>query len=611
MRLSRRDFGFGLAGATALTPRAATAQGKADPAANSAALTAYLDAEFEKELMMSPERLTSLGRKQRYAELDDRSEAGGDKALAWRRTSVATMKSRFDPANLSEDARTSYEVWALELVRNEKEQAWRRHRYIFVRGGEHTGLPNFLINAHRVDSKADMDAYISRLGKVGVALDQLLARAKLAAAAGVRMPRFAYDQSIDEIARLNSGAPFTGPGDSALFADAKGKIGKLKRDGKIDQAAADALTQRVSAAMTGQMKPAYDRVTAWLVADRANTSADAKGVGSLPKGAAYYDAMLFLETTTDLSAAQIHETGLKEVARIHAEMETLKTKVGFQGSLQDFFVFMRTDKRFYLPNTGEGRQQYLKAAEGYLAGMQAKLPDYFGRLPKAPLVVKRVEAFREEPGGAAHYNSGSVDGSRPGTFYVHLADTAATPTYELEGTAYHEGLPGHHMQISIAQELTGLPKFRNQYNYGAYAEGWGLYSESLAKEMGFYVDPYSDFGRLSRELWRGIRLVVDTGIHSRGWSEEQALAYYTANSPQPPAKIRSEVKRYIVTPGQATSYKVGEIRLRGLRDEARTALGPKFDYRAFHDVVLTGGGLPLPVLEARVRRWVVAQKTAA
>ncbi len=490
-----------------------------------------------------------------------------------------------------------------------RNRPWRRHRYVFDRNGEHTGLPNFLINAHRVDSLADMDAYIARVAAIGAALDQLLARAKLAAAEGVRMPRFAYDQSIDEIARLNSGAPFAGAGDSALFADAKAKIAKLKAAGKIDDTQAAALTRRVSNAMNGPMKRAYDRVVAWLVADRPNASAQAKGVGALPRGAAYYDAMLFLETTTDLSAAEIHETGLKEVARIHGEMETLKAKVGFTGSLQDFFVFMRTDKRFYLPNTDEGRRQYLAAAEGYLAGMKARLPQYFGTLPKAPLVVKRVEAFREEPGGAAHYNSGSADGSRPGTFYVHLADTAATPTYELEGTAYHEGLPGHHMQISIAQELSGLPKFRNQYNYGAYAEGWGLYSESLAKEMGFYVDPYSDFGRLSRELWRGIRLVVDTGIHSKGWSEDQALAYYSANSPQPPAKIRSEVKRYIVTPGQATSYKVGEIRIRALRDEARQALGDRFDYRSFHDVVLTGGGLPLPVLEARVRRWLTARKT--
>ncbi len=233
---------------------------------------------------MSPERLTALGRKERYSELQDRTEAGADKALAWRRKSVATMRTRFDPAKLSEDARTSYEVWALELVRNEKEQTWRRHRYIFDRNGEHTGLPNFLINAHRVDTKADMDAYISRVGQIGVALDQLLARARMAAAEGVRMPRFAYDQSIDEIAPAEQRRPVRCAGDSALFADAKAKIGKLKTAGKIDQAEADALTQRVSGVMTGQMKPAYDRVAAWLVADRANTSADAKGVGSLPKG---------------------------------------------------------------------------------------------------------------------------------------------------------------------------------------------------------------------------------------------------------------------------------------------------------------------------------------
>ena len=610
MRLSRRDFGLGLAGTSALAPLAAAAQGK--PASgDSEALTAFLDAQFEEELLMNPERLTALGRREFYDQLQDRTEAADDKALAWRRKSVAQMKAKFDPATLSEDARVSYEIWALELSRAEKETAWRRHLYLFDRNGAHTRLPNFMINLHRVDTRADMDAYIARVGKIGVALDQILDRAKLAAAGGARMPRFAYDQSLDEITRLTAGAPFGTGADSPLFADAKAKIATLKTAGKIDQAQADVLLAGVTAAMTGKMKPAYDRLAAWLAADRTHASAAPQGVGALPNGAAYYDAMLYLETTTDLTAAQIHEIGLKEVARVHAEMETLKTKVGFTGSLPDFFVFMRTDKRFYLPNTDAGRQQYLTAAEGYLGGMKAKLPQYFATLPKAPLVVKRVEAFREEPGGAAHYSHGSSDGSRPGTFYVHLADTMATPTYELEGTAYHEGLPGHHMQISIAQELKGLPKFRTQYNYGAYAEGWGLYSESLAKEMGFYVDPYSDFGRLSRDVWRGIRLVVDTGIHSKGWSEEQALAYYTANSPQPAAKIRSEVKRYIVTPGQATSYKVGEIRIRGLRDEARAALGAKFDYGAFHDVVLTGGALPLPVLEARVRRWIVAQKQAA
>jgi len=288
----------------------------------------------------------------------------------------------------------------------------------------------------------------------------------------------------------------------------------------------------------------------------------------------------------------------------------VKEQTGFKGTLEEFFVFMRTDKRFYLPNTDAGAAEYVKLADGYLTGMKAKLPEYFGILPKADLVVKRVEPFREQPGGAQHYMAGTPDGSRPGVFYAHLSDMNAMPTYQLENIAYHEGLPGHHMQISIQQELTGLPKFRTQYGYGAYSEGWGLYSEALAKEMGFDVDPYNDFGRLSGEIWRAIRLVVDTGIHSKGWTQEEAEDYFLSNSAQPPQAIKSEIERYILNPGQATSYKIGMITIQKLRDEARAALGEKFDYRTFHDTVLGGGSLPLPVLEAKVRRWIEAQKAA-
>nr|QQZ50385.1 DUF885 domain-containing protein [Phenylobacterium glaciei] len=333
----------------------------------------------------------------------------------------------------------------------------------------------------------------------------------------------------------------------------------------------------------------------------------AAGAGALPDGAAYYQAMLRQQTTTDMSADQIHALGLSEVARIRAEMETLKGKIGFSGTLEDFFVALRTDDRFYVSNDDAGRARYLGLAAGYLAGMKARLPEFFGRLPKADLVVRRVEAFREEAGGAAHYSSGAPDGSRPGVFYVHLADTRATPLYEIEGTAYHEGWPGHHLQISLAQETRGLPVFRTQYGYAAYAEGWGLYVERMAKEVGFYTDPYSDFGRLGREIWRAIRLVVDTGIHAKGWSEDKATAFYTANSPQPVGKIASEIRRYFVTPGQACAYMVGQSRILALRAQARSALGAKYDQRAFHDVVLGAGSLPLPVLETRVRRWVKAQ----
>lgn len=605
MKLSRRDLGLGVA-AAALAPVSLAAQ----PASLDQQLTAYLDQAFEQELAMDPERLTRLGRKTFNDQLTDRSDAAAAKRLAWRKQSVAEMKRKFDPAKLGEDARTSYDMWALELGRAEEADRWRGHDYIFARGGPHTGLPNFLINTHRVDSPADMQSYVTRVAAIGPALDVQLDRAKRAAAMGVRMPRFAYEQSGEEVRRLTTGAPFDGGADAALFADAKAKSAALKTAGKIDDAQAAAFDKAVAEAMTVKMKPAYDRLGAWLAADREQASAEPKGVGSLPDGKAYYDAMLRQQTTTDLSAEQIHALGLSEVTRIRAEMETLKAKIGFTGALEDFFVFMRTDDRFYVSNDDAGRARYLKLAEDYLAGMKARLPEYFGRLPKSDLIVKRVEAFREEPGGAAHYSSGAPDGSRPGVFYVHLSDVRATPTYEIEGTCYHEGWPGHHLQISLAQEMTGLPVFRTQYGYGAYIEGWGLYVERLAKEAGFYQDLYSDFGRLGREIWRGIRLVVDTGIHAKGWSEAQALAFYTANSPQPVGKIRSEIRRYFVTPGQATSYKVGMVKILALRQEARDALGDKFDLRGFHDTVLGAGALPLPVLETRVKRWVATRKTA-
>lgn len=609
--LHRRSFLATTAAAGLATAAPAWAQAR-DPkvAEQSKALTAFLDEQYEEEVQMSPEELTSQGRKEQYDRLTDRSEAAADRQLAWRRQSVAKMKARFDPKMLDDAARTSFDMWAAELERAQLRNQWRRHRYVFARGSAHVGLPNFLINFHRVDEPADMTAYVARIGLIDEALDQLLVRAKAGAAAGVRMPRFDYKQGLADVARVTRGAPFSEGPDSPLFADVKKKTEALKAAGKIDQARADAFVKAAAETMIGQMKPAYERLAAWLTEDMAKTPELAAGAHALPNGRAYYAAMLKLQTTTDMTADQIHDLGLSEVARIRGEMETLKTSVGFKGTLPEFFVFMRTDGRFYLPDTDEGRAEYLKRAEAFLAGMKAKLPQYFGILPKADLVVRRVEAFREIPGAAQHYFAGTPDGSRPGIYYSHLSDMKAMPTYQLENIAYHEGLPGHHMQISIAQELTGLPKFRTQYGYTAFSEGWGLYSEALPKEMGLYTDPYSDFGRLSGEIWRAIRLVVDTGIHHKGWSEEQAVEYFKTNSAQPEAAIRAEIQRYILNPGQATAYKVGMLKFQALRDESRRALGPKFDYRKFHDVALGGGSLPLPVLEANVKRWIASQKAA-
>ena len=579
-------------------------------AAETARLTAYLDTEYEKELAMSPESLTSQGRKEQYDRLDDRSEAGEDRVLAWRRQSVADMKSSFNYDGLDDDGKTSFDIWSLELDRAEQSRAFRDHEYFFSLGGVHVGLPQFLINFHRVDDRPDMEAYISRLSRVGDALDQVLTRAQASAAKGIRAPAFSYEQALSETRRVITGAPFSRGADSALLADVKTKVGALEKNGTITADEAKTLVAAASEALTSKVKPAYERLAAWLEADAKHTSPQARGVSALPDGAAYYNAALALQTTTTMTSDEIHALGLEEVARIRGEMETLKTSIGFKGTLQEFFKYLRTDKQFFFPNTDAGRQAYLALAERYLGDMQKRLPEYFGVLPKTGLIVKRVEPFREEPGGAQHYFGGTPDGSRPGIFYVHLSDMNAMPKYQLEDIAYHEGVPGHHLQISLQQERKGMPKFRTQYGYGAFAEGWGLYAETLAREMGFFTDPYSDFGRLGNEMWRAIRLVVDTGIHAKGWTEPQAIDYFLANSPIAEGAIRSEVRRYFVWPGQATTYKIGMIRIQRLRDEARQALGPRFDYRAFHEVVLGGGSVPLPVLEARVRRWIASQKSA-
>jgi uncharacterized protein (DUF885 family) len=312
-----------------------------------------------------------------------------------------------------------------------------------------------------------------------------------------------------------------------------------------------------------------------------------------------------------MTADEIHALGLREVERIQGEMDAIRQQVGFNGTLHEFFEFVRSDPRFHFPNNDEGRAAYLAEARDDIAAVKQRLPEFFDLLPKADLVVKRVEAFRELPGAPQHYEQGTPDGSRPGTFYVHLIDMNAMPKIELETVAYHEGIPGHHLQISIAQELTGLPKFRTQNFYNAYTEGWGLYAERLGKEMGRFQDPYSDFGRLSGELWRAIRLVVDTGLHAKGWTEEQAVEYFRTSSPIAEGQIRAEVRRYIVMPGQATGYKIGMLKILELRSRAQAALGDRFDIRRFHDVVLGGGALPLSLLEKRVDDWIAASASAA
>lgn len=598
-----------LALATACSPPVPAAPSAADITAESQKLTTYLNAEFEEELAMNPMMLTSMGRKELYDQLGDFSEADALKQLEWRRESVAGMKAQVDPAKLDDDAKASWEIWELELARAETRRTWQRHDYIFGFGGPHTGIPNFLITYHKVDEPADADAYVARIAKLGPAIDQFTERAKLAVADGIRAPKFGYERTATEVKNVITGAPFGAGEDSPLYADLKTKIGELKSAGKATAEQEKAWLEAASAALAGQVKPAYERLIAWLEADMANAPSGKVGALTLPKGADWYNVALELQTTTKMTADEIHELGLSEVTRIHGEIDKIRETVKFTGDKRVFFDFMRTDKQFYLPNTDEGRAKYLATAQGYLDAMYKRLPEYFGRLPKAPLVVKRVEAFREVPGGAAHYYAPTPDGKQPGIFYAHLVDMSAVSLWALESLAYHEGVPGHHMQIAIQNELTDIPVFRTQYGYGAFAEGWGLYAEDLGKTMGGFTDPYNDFGRLSSELWRAVRLVLDTGLHAKGWTEDEAVAWAMANSARPESSIKSEVKRFLLNPAQATTYKIGMIAIQKLRDEAKAELGDKFDWKAFHDTVITGGSLPLPVLETRVRTWIKKIKT--
>ena len=572
-------------------------------------LNAWLDKEFEDYLDFSPMAKTRQGSKSDYGMLDDVSDAQREKVLSWRRRSVDQMRATFNRDQLDDQGKLSWDLWTFLLTRAEASLPYQRHRYVFGRRGPHTSLPNSLINYHKVDSPEDMLAYIARINDSYRYLSQYLDQAKKSAAAGIRAPYFDYEISMSQSQRVITGEPFTSEeGDSAIWADITAKIAALEQGGKINAQESQALYDAAQRALLEAFKPAYNAILSWQASDIDNVSSKAKGVWALPNGELFYDYRLTQMTTLPLSAKDIHETGLAEVARIQSEMETIKKNVGFDGSLYEFFTFMREDDQFYFQNNDEGRQKYLSMAEGFLEDVEQKLPEYFGLLPKGKLEVRRVEPFREQPGAAAHYMRGTVDGKRPGVFYIHLSDMRATAKYRLENLAYHEGLPGHHMQIAIQQELEDIPHFRRYHGYTAFSEGWGLYAEYLGKDMGFYQDDYSDFGRLSGEIWRAIRLVVDTGIHSKQWTEAQAIDYALRNSPRPIASVKSEIRRYFNAPGQATAYKIGMLKILELRSRAMTALGDKFDYRDFHDVILGNGPLPLPLLETQVDTWIAKQK---
>lgn len=575
-------------------------------------LNAWFDDKYDERLQQfHPISLTMQGRSKRYTDIDDMSVAAQEAELVWLQQATAEMEDSFDYAALDREAQMSWDIWQYQLEQAERAAEFRYNGFVFDQmNGNHSFLPTFLINFHAINSVADYEAFISRISETARALNQGLERAAEAANQGITLPEFALDGVISQSQSVISGAPFSDNAetDSALWAHAKTQLDNLVAQGSLEQPDADSLLSDTENALVTALAPAYQDIIAWAEDEKANAPEVAMGLVSQPEGEAYYEYRLANQTTTDLTAEEIHEIGLADVARLRNEMETVMASTGFEGTLQEFFVMLREtrdDERFYYPNTDAGRQGYIDDATAAIENIKSVLPEYFATLPKADLVVRRVEPFRERDGGAQHYYSGTPDGSRPGIYYAHLSDMTAMPKSELEVIAYHEGLPGHHMQISIAQELEDLPRFRTQAGFTAYSEGWGLYAEYLANEMpDTYEDPYSQFGRLTSEMWRAIRLVVDTGLHAKGWTEQQAVDYFAENSSVPLAAIRSEIRRYIVMPGQATSYKIGMNKILELREHARTALGDEFDIRGFHDAVLLGGAMPLHLLERRVQQWI-------
>ncbi len=511
----------------------------------------------------------------------------------------------FDRDSLGDQLALSYDLYQLSLQRRLASDDFRHHKFVIHQfRGPHTQAASNLINIHRVDELSDAEAYIGRLNNIGPWFDQVIEQLRIRQSRNFLLADWQYPQMIQSARNVISGVPYDDSGvDSTLWADFQAKIAALD----LEPAQQQALLSQGRTALVEVVKPAYQRLIAELEVQAA-LAPDADGVWKFDNGDAFYAERLRWFTTTEFTADQVHTIGLREVDRVQGEMQAIMAQVGFEGSLAEFFVFLREDPQFYYPDTDAGREAYLAEAVRLIDVMGERLPEAFGILPEAELVVKRVEAFREKSAGKAFYQGPPPDGSRPGIYYANLYNMANMPKYQMEALAYHEGLPGHHLQRAIAAEIEGIPDFQKYTSFTAYSEGWALYTERLAKDMGFYSDPYADFGRLAMELWRACRLVVDTGIHSKRWTREEAIDYLVQNTPNSVNDATRAIERYIAMPGQATAYMIGKLKILELRERAREELGGAFDLGLFHDTVLGDGPLPLSILEQRVEAMIATAK---
>ena len=586
------------------TPKNTTQQpARVHAPAHSEALNAWFQDRYLEDLARSPMSRTALGDKSGQDRLDDVSQTALDEAAALKKSWLTQLRRDFDPDLLDDQSNLSRRLFEFEMEDDLASHSVSDHDYVFQHmSGPHTNLPAFMINFHRIDNKEDAKAYISRLKMFDEYLSARISQAEKQYEVGVMLPKFVYPKLISASQNVISGAPFDTNENSALLDDFTKKVNALD----ISSGEKEALIEEARVVLLTVVQPTYANLITMFERHEIGANDD-DGAWKLPNGDSYYQAKLKHYTTTDLSADEIHDIGLQEVARIQDEMREIMRSVGFEGSLQEFFTYLRTDDQFTYSDDDDGRQAYIDLATSMIDDMRKELDDLFITKPKANMIVKRVEPFREATAFGAFYNRPAQDGSRPGTYYINLKDMSELPIYQMQALAYHEGIPGHHMQIAIGMELEDIPKFRTQGSHTAYVEGWALYSESIPKELGLYTDPYQDFGRLSMEIFRAARLVLDTGIHHKKWSRDQAVEYMMENTANSEGDIRAEIDRYIVWPGQATAYKIGMLKIQELRRDAETKLGDDFDIREFHDVILANGSVPLSVLEELVDQWVSTQ----
>ena len=561
----------------------------------------FFQSSFNKGIDNYPEFQTRLGIKKDYGKLNDNSPAAAERDLKINKQELQWLIDSVNVDALSKDVLLSYKLFKQNTENSISDYKYRLYNYpVNQMFGAQSGKPAFLINMHRIDDVEDAKAYISRLNGFNKYFSQLINNLKARETIGILPPKFVYDKVVQDSENILVGQPFDNSiKESTLLKDFMKKMNKLD----INEKAKSMLERQANEALLVSVKPAYEKLINFMKGQKRRANFD-HGVWKFPDGETFFNNALKRTTTTDLTAEEIHKIGLDEVARIHGEMEAIKNQVQFEGTLQNFFQFMKTDKQFYYPADQKGKDAYLAKAVLLIDSMKTRLDEIFITKPKADIIVKAVESFREKSAGKAFYNRPAADGSRPGIYYANLYDMESMPTYQMEALAYHEGIPGHHMQLAIQQELEEVPMFRKFGGYTAYTEGWGLYSEYIPKEMGFYADPYSDFGRLAMELWRACRLVVDTGIHSKQWTREEGIKYYTDNTPNAELDVIKMVERHIVMPSQATAYKIGMLKILELRKKAKDALGDKFDIRDFHEVVISHGAIPLNILEDFIDEYI-------